>query len=103
MAAYALRRFLLVIPTLLIVTIVLFLLVRLLPSGVVEQIAQNKEWTVQTMGAPQTDTDAIRKLLGLDQPSEYAKPWRWLLTVRLLLTATSKDTLECSNGRILTA
>jgi len=77
MASYALRRFLLIIPTLLIVTAVLFVLMRMLPSGVVDQIARNQEWTERSIGAPQANTDAIRHMLGLDVPF-YVQYVRWI-------------------------
>ncbi len=77
MAAYALRRFTLIIPTLFIVTAVLFIMLRMLPSSVVDQIAQNQEWTVQSIGSPQVKTDAIRHKLGLDVPF-YVQYGRWI-------------------------
>jgi len=77
MASYALRRFLLIIPTLFIVTAVLFVMVRMLPSGVVDQIAQGQEWTVQSIGAAEVNTDAIRHMLGLDVPF-HIQYLRWI-------------------------
>lgn len=77
MASYALRRFLLIIPTLFIVTAVLFILMRMLPSSVVDQIANSQQYAVQPGGNAQIDTTAIRHKLGLDVPF-YTQYLRWI-------------------------
>ena len=61
MGAYALRRLLMVVPTLFGVTIVLFSLVRLLPGDAVSQILGEYPGYA-------SDESALRKELGLDKP-----------------------------------
>ena len=73
MRAYIIRRLLLIIPTLLIVSIIVFLTIRLIPGDIVEVI-------VNEMGAAAggtLDREAVEQALGLDQPvlKEYV---RWL-------------------------
>ncbi len=73
MRAYIIRRLLLVIPTLLIVTIIVFCAVRFIPGNVIEMMAaqageaEDLEATMQ----------AIRHNLGLDVPI-YIQYFRWL-------------------------
>lgn len=62
MGKYVIRRFLMVVPTLIGVTIVVFLLVRFLPGDIVQQISgENAQLTEE-------DRSAVREELGLDKP-----------------------------------
>jgi peptide/nickel transport system permease protein len=71
MRAYIIRRLLLMIPTLLIVTIIVFFIIRLIPGDVVEIMATEYEFTLNL------DVDAIRHALGLDAPI-HIQYGRWL-------------------------
>jgi peptide/nickel transport system permease protein len=62
MTTYIIRRILLMIPTLFFVTVLVFLIVRLLPGDVVENIIG--QYTPLTAG----DREAVRHDLGLDRP-----------------------------------
>ena len=74
MRAYLIRRALLVIPTLLLVTIIVFMLVRFIPGDVLDMMIS--EMSEQT-GEEFANIDALRRQLGLDKPIpiQYA---RWL-------------------------
>ena len=84
MRAYALRRLLMTVPTLLGVTIVLFALVRFLPGDAVQQILGEYPGYA-------SDEDALRKELGLDKPilQQYAT---WIGHVVRLDLGTSLQT-----------
>ena len=71
MRAYIVRRLLLAIPTLLLVTMIVFGIVRLIPGDVVEIMATEYEFTLAL------DVNAIRHELGLDVPI-YTQYGRWL-------------------------
>lgn len=74
MRAYVLRRLLLLIPTLWLVTVVVFLTVRFIPGNVIDlMIAQMS----QSAGGQQVNTEMIKHNLGLDVPmvTQYG---RWL-------------------------
>lgn len=62
MTTYIIRRILLMIPTLFFVTVMVFLVVRLLPGDVVESVIG--QYTPLTQG----DREAVRHDLGLDRP-----------------------------------
>lgn len=69
MRAYALRRIALIFPTLLILTMLVFLTVRLIPGDIVDAFELSIEDTTDL------DREAIEAMLGLDQPIyvQYAK------------------------------
>jgi peptide/nickel transport system permease protein len=71
MIAYTIRRLLLIIPTLFIVTIIVFSIVRLIPGDVVEIMATEYEFSAGL------DVNAIRHALGLDMPI-HIQYGRWL-------------------------
>jgi peptide/nickel transport system permease protein len=77
MRAYIVRRLLLIIPTLLLVTIVVFLTVRLVPGSVIDQMLAQRGG--QATGVAM-DVEAIRHSMGLDQPVhvQYGR-WIWSL------------------------
>ncbi len=66
MSAYIIRRLILLIPTMLIVTIVLFLVIRLMPGNVIElMVLQHSQ---EQAGELQLDEDMIREMMGLNKP-----------------------------------
>ena len=72
MRAYVIRRVLLIIPTLLILSMIVFLLVRFIPGDVIDAMQADFAFT-----AGEIDREALERKLGLDQPIpvQYA---RWL-------------------------
>ena len=66
MSAYIIRRLILLIPTMLIVTIVLFLVIRLMPGNVIELMVL--QHTQEQAGELQLDEDMIREMMGLNKP-----------------------------------
>src|SRR3990172_6034821 len=73
MRAYLTRRLLLTIPTLLLVTIIVFMLVRFIPGSVLDMMIADMQGT----GEEFKDVEGLKRLLGLDQPIpvQYG---RWL-------------------------
>ena len=75
MRAYLIRRLLLIIPTLLILSIIVFLSVRFIPGDVVDvMVAEMESW--YTAGA-EIDREALERMLGLDVPA-YVQYGRWI-------------------------
>jgi len=68
MRAYGVRRFLLIIPTMFILTLVLFVLVRMIPGDVVEMMVQEQVWERELGTERELNVKAIRHMLGLDAP-----------------------------------
>ncbi|MEE8353463.1 MAG: ABC transporter permease [Dehalococcoidales bacterium] len=75
MQAYFIRRLFLMIPTLLLVTILVFSVIRMIPGDVIDlMVAENAD----SAGMGETmDTDYVRHLLGLDVPL-WEQYGRWL-------------------------
>lgn len=75
MRAYAIRRLLLTIPTMFVVSIIVFMLVRLVPGDIVDAMVNQQ--TVVAQVSIEVDRDAIRQRLGLDVslPIQYG---RWI-------------------------
>ncbi len=73
MRAYLIRRLLLVIPTVLILTILVFLSVRFIPGDVVDVI----QGRMELYGAGLIDREAVERRLGLDVPV-YMQYGRWV-------------------------
>lgn len=69
MAQYILRRVLLMVPTLLIVSMIVFSLIRLIPGDIAEIMVENRKYA--------NDVDELRHKLGLDQPV-YVQYAKWL-------------------------
>ncbi len=69
MRTYIIRRLLLAVPTLIGVTLVVFFMVRLIPGGVVDQIAGDNQLSAG-------DRARIEKDLGLDRPA-YQQYFTW--------------------------
>ncbi len=74
MAQYILRRLLLMVPTLLLVSMLVFSLVRLIPGDIAEIMVENRKYA--------SDVDDLRHKLGLDQPLpvQYTKWLRGMAT-----------------------
>ena len=74
MRAYVIRRLLLLIPTLLLLSILVFLSVRFIPGDVIDAMAGRLE----ALGAgANIDREAVERMLGLDQPV-YVQYGRWM-------------------------
>ena len=72
MRAYVIRRLLLVIPTLLILSIIVFLLVRFIPGDVIDVMQQEFTFTVGEI-----DREGLEHALGLDLPM-HVQYGRWI-------------------------
>ncbi|MBA7484256.1 Glutathione transport system permease protein GsiC [subsurface metagenome] len=75
MRAYIFRRLLLLIPTVFLVTFIIFLLVRLVPGSVIDMMAA--EQTRLGGAAVELDSAAIKQALGLDVPV-HVQYGRWI-------------------------
>ena len=78
MRAYVIRRILLIIPTLFLVTLLVFLTIRLIPGSAIDQMLAGRALQEAETGASHEDNvEALRRKLGLDVPIhvQYA---RWL-------------------------
>ena len=73
MRAYIIRRLLLIIPTLWILTIIVFLMVRFIPGDVIDIMVDKMELDA----GGDVDREAIERLLGLDVPV-YVQYGRWV-------------------------
>lgn len=81
MRNYIIRRILLLIPTFILLTFLVFLLIRLMPGNVVDQMVI--QMSSQQIGSNRTiDVNAVKKLVGLDQPflTQYGNWLKNLLT-----------------------
>jgi peptide/nickel transport system permease protein len=76
--AYTIRRFLLIIPNLLLVTIIVFLSVRFIPGDVIDQLIS--EINVENTMSYEEARDLLRGQLGLDKPI-HVQYWKWLTRV----------------------
>ena len=75
MRSYLIRRLLLIIPTLFILTIIVFLAVRFIPGDVIDvMVAEMEAW--HAAGAD-IDREALERMLGLDVPV-YVQYGRWI-------------------------
>ena len=72
MRAYIIRRLLLIIPTLLILTILVFLSVRFIPGDAIDAMLGKTEF----LGA-NVDRAALERMMGLDVPV-YVQYGRWI-------------------------
>ena len=72
MRAYLIRRLLLIIPTLLILSILVFLLVRFIPGDIIDVMAGTIDSTQMDL-----DREAVERILGLDVPV-YVQYGRWI-------------------------
>ena len=73
MRAYIIRRLLLIIPTLFILSIIVFLSVRFIPGDIVDAMAaQMERYQTATI-----DREAVERMLGLDVPV-HVQYGRWI-------------------------
>ena len=76
MRAYIIRRLLLIIPTLFILSILVFLSVRFIPGDVIDvMVAEMKGW--HAAGHADIDREYLERMLGLDVPV-YVQYGRWI-------------------------
>ena len=75
MHTYIIRRLLLMIPTLFLVTVMVFFVVRLIPGDVVEMMADEHEYLTHASG--EELIEQLRKALGLDVPI-HVQYIRWI-------------------------
>jgi peptide/nickel transport system permease protein len=71
MRSYIIRRILLIIPTFIVVSMIIFLILRLIPGSVIDTIA------AQYIYLSNLDKNAIEKALGLNVPL-YVQYFRWM-------------------------
>jgi peptide/nickel transport system permease protein len=83
MGRYLIKRMLILVPTLFLVSITIFLSIRFIPGDVIDMMAQGESWTKQ-------DRKAIEHKLGLDVPL-YTQYGRWM--EKILLHADFGDSL----------
>ncbi len=79
MRAYVIRRLLLIIPTLFLVTILVFMTVRFIPGSVIDLMVA--EMSMEASLGQQISEDYIKHSLGLDQPIQV-QYLRWLGVMR---------------------
>ena len=72
MRAYIIRRLLLIIPTLFILSILVFLSVRFIPGDVIDTMVANNEYLTGAI-----DREAYEQMLGLDVPV-HVQYGRWI-------------------------
>ena len=81
MRAYIIRRLLLIIPTLFILTILVFLAVRFIPGNVIDLLVRDLEYLgafdFGQYEAIEANREALEHFLGLDVPA-YVQYGRWL-------------------------
>ena len=81
MRAYIIRRLLLVIPTLFILSILVFLAVRFIPGNVIDLLVRDLEYLgafdFGQYEAIEANREALEHFLGLDVPA-YVQYGRWL-------------------------
>ena len=72
MRAYIIRRLLLVVPTLVLLSILVFLTVRFIPGDVIDAMLGELQWV-----GGDIDREALERMLGLDVPV-YVQYGRWI-------------------------
>ena len=76
MRAYIIRRLLLIIPTLFILSILVFLSVRFIPGDIITIMAMRME-QAGSGGPDSIDREAMERMLGLDVPA-HVQYGRWI-------------------------
>lgn len=77
MGAYTIRRLLLVIPTLWVVTTLLFIAVRFIPGSVIDLMYQSQQGDVLMGTFQEWNPDMLRAMLGIDVPI-WQQYGRWM-------------------------
>jgi peptide/nickel transport system permease protein len=98
MRGYIIRRLLLLLPTLLLVTIIVFLLVRFIPGSVIDLMMSER--AAETQRGREINIEAIKHRLGLDVPI-YVQYGSWLSGVVRGDLGTSMWTDRPVSGEIL--
>ena len=80
MQAYILRRLLLIIPTLLLASLIVFVAIRLIPGDIIALMAAEHHY--ETQKNMEDSAEEIRRQLGLDVPI-YVQYGRWLKNIIL--------------------
>jgi len=75
MRAYIIRRLISIIPTLFVATLIIFLVIRLIPGDIIDQMVKEHEYVSDV--TREVTRDTIRRELGLDVPI-YIQYARWL-------------------------
>ena len=75
MGAYTIRRLILLIPTMFLVTVILFLVIRLMPGNVIDLMVM--QHTQEQAGELNLDEELIREMMGLDKPW-YTQYIEWI-------------------------
>ena len=73
MRSYMIKRLLLVIPTLILTSMMLFIMLRLIPGDIIDLMVSSAE----VWGTTRPDLPAVREALGLDQPI-FVQYGRWM-------------------------
>ena len=82
MRAYIIRRLLLIIPTLFILSILVFLSVRFIPGDVIDAMVARMEAEYGSIVLVEIDREALERRLGLDVPV-HVQYGRWLEGISL--------------------
>lgn len=77
MLNYLLKRLALMIPTLIGISIVIFLVVQLAPGDPVEMMSRDEQGNIQTTVQQDTNLQELRKSMGLDGPY-HERYFRWI-------------------------
>ena len=75
MRAYLVRRLISIVPTLFIASLIVFLLIRLIPGDIIDQMVKEHEYVSDV--SRQMTRDVIKHTLGLDVPI-YVQYGRWI-------------------------
>ena len=75
MRAYIIRRLMLIIPTLFILTVLVFLSIRFIPGDIIDTMVS--EMILLGAGGAEIDREALERMLGLDVPV-YVQYGRWI-------------------------
>ncbi|MDP2918657.1 MAG: ABC transporter permease [Dehalococcoidia bacterium] len=78
MISYIVRRLGLLVPTLFIITILVFLLIRIIPGNIIDMMVAEHIYTSRE--AKEQGADEIRRMLGLDVPI-YEQYGRWVWNI----------------------
>ncbi len=76
MRDYIIKRLLLIIPTLLLITIIVYFAVRFIPGSVIDLMVS--EMAAEAFLEKELTVEHIKHMLGLDLPM-YVQYWRWLV------------------------
>ena len=81
MLNYTIRRILLIIPTLFLVTVIVFMSIRMIPGDIVDIMVEEMMSTGQGGTADQIDREKVMRKLGMDIPVHVLYV-RWMRKIR---------------------